>query len=75
VLLRLAYLGMTNTFALLRLLPMSDRDKGTEILASRHQITILKRQLGDPLHGSPCAARKTVAAGRARCRRVETMSG
>ncbi|MCC8249708.1 integrase core domain-containing protein [Saccharothrix luteola] len=38
---------MTNTFALLRLLPMSDRDKDTEILALRHQITILQRQLGD----------------------------
>ncbi|GAB2969072.1 hypothetical protein [Saccharothrix stipae] len=33
MLLRLAYMGMTNTFALLRLLPMSDRDKDTEILA------------------------------------------
>ncbi|GAA1294071.1 integrase core domain-containing protein [Saccharothrix xinjiangensis] len=47
MLLRLAYLGVTNTFALLRLLPMSDRDKDTEILALRHQITILQRQLGD----------------------------
>jgi hypothetical protein len=27
VLLRLAYLGVTNALALLRLLPMSDRDK------------------------------------------------
>jgi hypothetical protein len=33
VLLRLAYLGVTNTFALLRLLPRSDRDKDAEILA------------------------------------------
>lgn len=47
MLLRLAYLGMTNTFALLRLLPMSDRDKDVEVLALRHQITILERQLGD----------------------------
>ncbi|MEU4807192.1 integrase core domain-containing protein [Actinosynnema sp. NPDC023587] len=47
MLLRLAYLGMTNTFALLRLLPMSERDKDVEILALRHQITILERQLGD----------------------------
>jgi putative transposase len=46
VLLRLAYLGVTNAFALLRLLPMSDRDKDVEILALRHQLTILKRQLG-----------------------------
>ncbi|WP_223839160.1 integrase [Saccharopolyspora pogona] len=29
-----------------RLLPMSDRDKGVEILALRHQITVLERQLG-----------------------------
>ncbi|WNE95451.1 hypothetical protein PS467_08860 [Streptomyces luomodiensis] len=46
MLLRLAYLGVTNTFALLRLLPMSDRDKDAEILALRHQITVLERQLG-----------------------------
>jgi putative transposase len=47
VLLRLAYLGLTNTFALLRLLPRSTRDKDIEILALRHQIGILQRQLGD----------------------------
>src|SRR5690242_8814339 len=35
-----------NVFALLRLLPMSDRDKEVEILALRHQITVLERQLG-----------------------------
>jgi putative transposase len=46
VLLRLAYLGVTNTFAMLRLLPMSDRDKDVEILVLRHQITVLERQLG-----------------------------
>jgi transposase InsO family protein len=46
VLLRLAYLGVTNAFAMLRLLPKSDRDKVLEILALRHQITVLKRQLG-----------------------------
>jgi transposase InsO family protein len=49
VLLQLAYLGVTNAFALLRLLPMSDRDKDTEILVLRHQITILERQLGKDL--------------------------
>jgi putative transposase len=47
VLLRLAYLTMTNTFAVLRLLPMSDRDKDTEILALRHQLAVLQRQLGN----------------------------
>ncbi|WP_232837438.1 helix-turn-helix domain-containing protein [Lentzea terrae] len=46
MLLRLVYLGTTTAFALLRLLPMSDRDKDTEILALRHQITVLERQLG-----------------------------
>jgi transposase InsO family protein len=45
VLLRLAYLGMTNTLAMLGLLPMSDRAKDAEILALRHQITVLERQL------------------------------
>lgn len=45
VLLRLAYLGVTNAFAMLRLLPMSDREKDAEILALRHQIGLLERQL------------------------------
>jgi putative transposase len=46
VLLRLAYLAATNAFAALRLLPMSNRDKDVEILALRHQIAVLQRQLG-----------------------------
>ena len=46
MLLQLAYLSVTNVFALLRLLPVSDRDKDVEILALRHQITVLERQLG-----------------------------
>jgi hypothetical protein len=45
VLFRLAYLGVTNTLALLRLLPISDQDKDAEILALRHQTTVLERQL------------------------------
>src|SRR2546423_11041425 len=45
VLLRLAYLGVTNALAMLRLLPMSDRAKDAEILALRHQIGVLQRQL------------------------------
>jgi hypothetical protein len=45
VLLRLAYLGVTNAFAMLRLLSMSDREKDIEILALRHQIAVLERQL------------------------------
>jgi hypothetical protein len=43
---RLAYLGVTNVFALLRLLPMSSQDKEAEILALRHQLLVLQRQLG-----------------------------
>ncbi|MFJ9173733.1 integrase core domain-containing protein [Streptomyces sp. NPDC102360] len=46
MLLRLAYLTITNTFSALRLLSMNDRDKDAEILALRHQLTVLERQLG-----------------------------
>ncbi|SMD27363.1 hypothetical protein SAMN05661093_10966 [Kibdelosporangium aridum] len=46
MLLRLAYLGLTNTFTLLRLLPTTDRNKDIEILVLRHQIAVLQRQLG-----------------------------
>jgi putative transposase len=47
MLLRLAYLTVTNVFAMLRLLPTSDRDKDAEILALRHQIMVLERQFGN----------------------------
>ncbi len=46
MLLRLAYLGLTNVFAVLRLLPARGRDKDAEILALRHQVLVLQRQLG-----------------------------
>jgi putative transposase len=46
VLLRLAYLGATNVFALLRLLPVSDQAKEAEILALRHQVIVLERHVG-----------------------------
>jgi hypothetical protein len=46
MLLRLAYLAVTNGLALLRLLPISSRAKDVEILALRHQLTVLERQLG-----------------------------
>ncbi|MEW2380269.1 transcriptional regulator [Micromonospora sp. NPDC047812] len=36
---------MTNALAMLRLLPMSDRAKDAEILALRHQIAVLERQM------------------------------
>src|SRR3954447_19730461 len=45
MLLRLAYLGITNACMLLRLLPGSDRDKDIEILSLRHQLAVLQRQL------------------------------
>jgi transposase len=47
MLIRFAYLAVTHAFAALRLLPMSDREKDVEILALRHQLTVLQRQLGD----------------------------
>ena len=37
---------MSNAFAVLRLLPTRDREKDIEILALRHQINVLQRQLG-----------------------------
>ena len=37
---------VTNVFALLRLLPMSSQEKDAEILALRHQLLVLQRQLG-----------------------------
>jgi hypothetical protein len=45
VLLPLAYLTVSDTFAMLRLLPMGDRDKDVGILAPGHQIAVLERQL------------------------------
>ena len=39
-------LTVTNTFAVLRLLPVSDRDEDVDILALRHQLAVLERQLG-----------------------------
>jgi hypothetical protein len=44
VLLRPAYLAVTNTFTLLRLLPMNDREQDVEIL--RHQLLVLQHQVG-----------------------------
>lgn len=44
MLLRLAYLGVTNAPALVRALPGSDRDKDAEILALRHQLGATGRQ-------------------------------
>jgi transposase len=46
--LRLPYLALTGVFAALRLLPMTDTDKDIEILALRHQLAVLQRQVGKP---------------------------
>ncbi len=43
MLLRLAYPTLTNAFAMLPLLPMTDQDKDANNLALRHQITVLER--------------------------------
>ncbi len=53
MLLRLAYLEVSNAFALLRMLPTNDRDKDAEILALRHQLAVLQRQLA-PTAGAIC---------------------
>ncbi|WP_329329318.1 hypothetical protein [Streptomyces mirabilis] len=45
---RLPYLGVVDAFATLHLLTMSDRDKDAEILALRHQITLLERAIVIP---------------------------
>lgn len=69
MLLRLSYLALTNVFAFVRLLPMSDVDKDVEILALRRQLAVLQRQIDRPAsprptgHSSPpsctdCPARR-----------------
>jgi hypothetical protein len=47
VLARFAYLAVTHAFAALRLMPLTEREKDVEILALRHQLTVLQRQLGN----------------------------
>jgi putative transposase len=48
MLLRLSYLALTNVFAFVRLLPMSDVNKDVEIPALRHQLAVLQRQIDRP---------------------------
>jgi putative transposase len=48
VLLRLSYLALANVVAFVRLLPMNDVDKDVEILALRHQLAVLQRQIDRP---------------------------
>jgi hypothetical protein len=62
----MAYHGATNAFALLRLLPMSSQEKDAEILALRHQVLVLQRQLGPGRVRFPPADRALLAASHAR---------
>ena len=48
MLLRLPYLALTSVFTLVRLLPMSAVGKDAEILALRHELAILQRQIDKP---------------------------
>jgi putative transposase len=48
VLLRLPYLALTSVFAFPRLVPMSDTNKDIKILALRHQLVVLQRQIDKP---------------------------
>ncbi|RAS69724.1 hypothetical protein C8D87_10123 [Lentzea atacamensis] len=47
VLVRFAYLAVSHAFAALWLLRMSNREKDVEILALRHELVVLRRQLDD----------------------------
>jgi hypothetical protein len=79
VLFRLVYLGVTNALALLRLLPMNDRDKDAEILALRHQIMVLERHLhGDRPRFTPAdraLARRPAAPAAPHCTEPPTATG
>jgi putative transposase len=62
VFLRLAYLTVANAFAVLRLLPMTEREKDAEILLLRHQIVVLERQLAGKRVRFTAADRAPLAA-------------
>ncbi|EWM12160.1 hypothetical protein [Kutzneria sp. 744] len=47
MLIRFAHLTVIQAFAVLRLSRKTDCEKGIEILALRHQLTVLHRQLGN----------------------------
>lgn len=53
MLLRLSYLVLTGMVTLLRLLAMSNTDKNIEILALRHQLAVLQRQIDRPRFTAP----------------------
>jgi hypothetical protein len=43
-----SHLALSSVCALVRLLPMRDVDKNVEILALRHQLAVLQRQIDKP---------------------------
>ena len=51
--LRLSYLVLPGMVTLLQLLPMSSTDKNIEILALRHQLTVLQRRVDKPRFTPP----------------------
>jgi putative transposase len=59
---RAATTGLPRPDQHLRLLPMSDRDKDIEILALRHQIGVLQRQLGGGIRTRFTAADRALLA-------------
>jgi hypothetical protein len=67
----LVYLSVADVFALLRLFTVNDRDKEIEILALRHQITVLERQLGGTRPQLDCGDRAFLAALLHRLPRVQ----
>jgi len=48
VLLRLSYLAVSSVFTVMRVLPVSGDERDIEILALRHQLAILQRQIDTP---------------------------
>jgi hypothetical protein len=48
VLLRLSYLAVSSVFTVMRLLPVSGTERDIEILALRHQLAVLQRQVHRP---------------------------
>ena len=64
MLLRLSYLALTNVFAFARLLRVSDVDKDVEILAQRHQLAVMQRQVDRALLRCGISGRAELGRGR-----------
>jgi hypothetical protein len=72
--LSLSYLAMSTVFTMMRLLPLDGTEKDVEILALRHQLAILQRQIDRPQLAPPtgCSWRRCcttcLGSGCGRCR-------